>query len=66
MNAIRQNQPDAIEVMPGLIPRVIRELRQELDTPIIAGGLIKHPEEVEAALNAGALAVSAGNKGLWT
>ncbi|WP_108722166.1 glycerol-3-phosphate responsive antiterminator [Gorillibacterium timonense] len=65
LNTIRQNQPDAIEVMPGLIPRVIRELRQELDTPIIAGGLVKHPEEVEAALNAGALAVSAGNKELW-
>ncbi|WP_040949515.1 glycerol-3-phosphate responsive antiterminator [Gorillibacterium massiliense] len=65
LSTIRQNQPDAIEVMPGLIPRVIRELHQELDIPIIAGGLVKYPEEIELALNAGAMAVSTGDKSLW-
>lgn len=59
------NRPDALEVMPGLIPRVIGELRQRTSLPIIAGGLIKDHKEIETALQAGAAAVSMGSKSLW-
>ncbi|MNF17349.1 Glycerol-3-phosphate responsive antiterminator [compost metagenome] len=51
--------------MPGLIPRVIGELRASTSLPIIAGGLIKDHEEIETALRAGAAAVSMGNQSLW-
>ncbi|CAH0121320.1 Glycerol uptake operon antiterminator regulatory protein [Paenibacillus sp. CECT 9249] len=62
---VLQSEPDAVEIMPGLIPRVIRELSEHLPIPIIAGGLIKEEEEIRAALEAGASAVSMGNKSLW-
>lgn len=63
---IEQSGPDAVEIMPGLIPRVIRELVARLPLPIIAGGLIQEHSEIGTALEAGAMAVSMGNKKLWS
>ncbi|OXM85686.1 glycerol-3-phosphate responsive antiterminator [Paenibacillus rigui] len=63
---ILQSEPDAVEIMPGLIPRVITTLRDRISLPIIAGGLIQEPGEIEIALQAGASAVSMGSKHLWT
>ena len=59
---IRQQQhmvrPDFIEVLPGVMPRVIKRICGSVKTPIIAGGLITDKEDVMAALSAGAIAVS--------
>ncbi|WP_240041383.1 glycerol-3-phosphate responsive antiterminator [Paenibacillus ginsengarvi] len=63
---IRQSEPDAIEIMPGLLSRVITELRDSIPTPVIAGGLIKTQAEIETALQAGAAAVSMGDRRLWS
>jgi glycerol uptake operon antiterminator len=63
---MEQSEPDAVEIMPGLIPRVITQLRDSISMPIIAGGLIQEHAEIETALLAGASAVSMGNKRLWT
>lgn len=62
---IEQSGPDAVEIMPGLIPRVIRELKSRVNVPIIAGGLIRDHSEIHTALEAGAMAVSMGDKRLW-
>ncbi|WP_202081346.1 glycerol-3-phosphate responsive antiterminator [Caldalkalibacillus salinus] len=66
IDMIRQCQPDAVEVLPGLMPRVIYELTEMTQTPVIAGGLIREEHEVKEALKAGALAVSVGNPSLWS
>ena len=58
-------RPDYIEVMPGVIPKVIRRFCTTTDTPIIAGGLIETADEVAAAFASGAVAVSTANRGLW-
>jgi glycerol uptake operon antiterminator len=65
IKAIEQSQPDAVELMPGLMPKVIHEMTDLTPLPIIAGGLIRTEEEVSEALGAGALAVSVGTKELW-
>jgi len=49
---------DAIEILPGLMPKVIRRLARLTNKPIIAGGLISDQEDVQSALDAGAAAVS--------
>jgi glycerol uptake operon antiterminator len=49
---------DALEILPGLMPKVIRHLAGLTDKPIIAGGLISDQEDVRSALDAGAAAVS--------
>ena len=63
--AIGNHRPTYIEIMPGVIPKVISRFRAETDIPIIAGGLVETAEEVSAALKSGALAVSTSNKALW-
>ena len=58
-------RPDMIEIMPGVIPKAIREF-SDGGVPVIAGGLIETKPEITAALSAGALAVSTGKKELWS
>ena len=64
-NAAGNFHPTYIEIMPGVIPKVISRFCKSTDIPIIAGGLVETAEEVSAALAAGAVAVSTGNKNLW-
>lgn len=65
-NLSETGKPDFIEIMPGLIPRVLRAARELTGIPIIAGGLIEEKNEVIAALDAGAVAVSTTHQGVWS
>ncbi|SDY27121.1 glycerol uptake operon antiterminator [Evansella caseinilytica] len=58
-------QPDSIEVLPGVIPHIIREIYMEAKIPVFAGGLIRTKEEACAAIAAGAAAVTTSKKELW-
>lgn len=58
-------KPDFIEVLPGVMPKLVREVCQTTRTPVIAGGLIRDKEAVMAALSAGAIAVSTTNPDVW-
>lgn len=62
---VKSCRPDAVEIMPGIMPKIIDELSSELNFPIIAGGLITQISEVHDALQAGALAVSSGDPEMW-
>lgn len=57
-------KPDFIEIMPGVIEKVISKF-VSFNIPVIAGGLIETKGEVTAALGHGANAVSTGKKELW-
>ncbi len=55
---------DVIEIMPGVIGKVIARFASG-NTPVIAGGLIETKKEVLSALECGAVAVSTGKEALW-
>ena len=57
--------PDAIEIMPGIMPRITKQLSTSLEVPVIVGGLISEEEEIKNALSNGALGVSTSCKSLW-
>lgn len=60
------SKPDMIEVLPGLVPKAITQLRVALpQAAIIAGGMVTDRREVALALEAGALAVSTSEPALW-
>ena len=61
-----QNAPDVIEIIPGAMPKIIRLLCENASIPVIAGGLIRDPEDVQNALMSGAAAISATNANLWS
>lgn len=62
--SIDLSKPDMIEIMPGVIGKIIK--RFSMGTiPVIAGGLIETKNEVTDAIRQGAIAVSTGNQKLW-
>ncbi len=65
VDTIRTSRPDMIEIMPGVLAKIIRKFRENIQMPVIAGGLVETKMEVMEALDAGASAVSTGSKTLW-
>ncbi len=68
-NAVRtaaKVHPSMIELMPGIIPSVIRRFTEEVNIPVIAGGLLTDRRQVIEALSSGAIGVSTGSEALWT
>jgi len=66
IKSIRTNRPDAVEILPGIMPKVIRQMRTETKTAVIAGGLINDKEDVIESLKAGAIGVSSSNRAIWS
>ena len=62
---IDKTKPDYIEVLPGAMPWMIKEVKERTNTKIFAGGLIRTVEEVENALAAGADAITTSKRELW-
>lgn len=56
--------PNLIEIMPGVVTKVIRRCADS-GIPVIAGGLLQTKAEVTEALGAGATAISTGSPDLW-
>ncbi|MFZ7120902.1 MAG: glycerol-3-phosphate responsive antiterminator [Eubacteriaceae bacterium] len=65
INMARQTKPDAIEILPGIAPKVIMAMKNKIDIPIITGGLITNKKEINNALKAGAVGVSVSKKAMW-
>lgn len=59
------SKPDFIEVLPGVMPKVLGRIAKVSRIPMIAGGLITEKEDVIAALSVGAIAVSSTNQDVW-
>ncbi len=62
---INISKPTCIELLPGCVPRVIQWTLETIDIPLIAGGLVCEKDDVIAALNAGAIAISTTNQDVW-
>lgn len=65
LTQLDSNHPDFIEVLPGVIPAVIKEVTERTSTPLIAGGLIRSKQDVIQAFQAGAIAVSTSCQTVW-
>ncbi len=59
------SRPDFIEVLPGVIPKIIKRICANSKIPVIAGGMITDKEDVMGALKAGAISVSSSNQDIW-
>lgn len=65
IETIKSSKADMMEVMPGVVPKVIASLKEKLSVPIIAGGLIETRQEAELTLKSGAYAISTGKADFW-
>lgn len=62
---LAMGKPDFIEILPGLMPKIIQRVCGQVKQPVIAGGLITDKEDIVAALRAGAISVSSTNHKVW-
>ena len=62
----RECRPDLIEILPGVMPKVIARIRERQSIPLLCGGLIADKGDVMDALKAGAMAISTSNPDLWS
>ena len=62
---VNKGQIDFIEILPGVMPKVMRNLTKVSNIPVIAGGLISDEEDIRLSIESGAIAVSTTNKELW-
>lgn len=58
-------KPDFIEILPGVMPKILRRIVKSSRIPVIAGGLIADKEDVMMALSANVIAVSTTNTQVW-
>ncbi len=59
-------QPDVVEILPGIMPKIVRRVARDLRCPLICGGLIMDKADVVEALSAGAVAVSTTSETVWS
>lgn len=65
LQQLERERPDFVEILPGIIPGVIREITGKTTIPLIAGGLIRSKQDVFQALQAGVMAVSTSCTDVW-
>jgi glycerol uptake operon antiterminator len=66
LKLIRRAEPQFVEILPALAYCEIADRYAEvLDLPVLAGGLLKSPEDISTILQAGAVGVSTSHQGLW-
>ncbi|GAB6153278.1 glycerol uptake operon antiterminator GlpP [Desulfosporosinus burensis] len=66
LKVIKKVTPDAIEILPAIVPKfAIDEFHKVTDLSILGGGLLRTEEDVRAALNNGLTAVTASRRNLW-
>lgn len=62
---VKQCEVDAIEILPGILPEIIRQISKCAKMPVIAGGLIRSKKDAVDSLATGAMGVSTSCKKIW-
>ncbi len=65
IDSVLKIKPSAVEVLPGIMPKVISKIRSETGLPVICGGLILEREEIDSVVQAGAIAITTSEPTLW-
>lgn len=64
-NHLNSLKPDFLEIMPGLVTKIISQISKISRVPVVAGGLISDKSDILEALDAGACAISTTRSELW-
>lgn len=66
IESIKTSKADMMEIMPGVVPKIIQKLAVSVRTPVIAGGLLETAREITDALDHGAAAISTSHRSFWS
>lgn len=62
---IKTSRPHVVELLPGIIPKIIQQLYKETKIPIVASGLVSDREDALTSLNAGAIGIVTSKEHIW-
>ncbi|MCK5763458.1 MAG: glycerol-3-phosphate responsive antiterminator [Clostridiales bacterium] len=65
MKSVHNCNPDAVEILPNVISRIIKHFIELTRKPIISGGLITTKENVITSLGADAIRISTSKRAIW-
>ncbi|WP_353096467.1 glycerol-3-phosphate responsive antiterminator [Tissierella praeacuta] len=65
ISSIKKMRPNAVELLPGIMPKIIRKIINDTKIPVIASGLITDKYDLNSSLDAGATAVATSNRNIW-
>ncbi len=65
ISSIRKTRPNAIEILPGIMPKIIEKVIKETKLSVIASGLITDKHDLNSSLDSGAIAISTSSKDVW-
>ena len=65
LKSVRENNPDAVEIMPGIATSIIPQIKERITQPVIMAGLIRERRQIVDALKWGADGVSLSKDDLW-
>lgn len=65
LQSIKKDRPHAVEILPGLMPKIIQNIVDNTKIPLIAGGLMTSRNDIEKSRKAGAIAISTSNVETW-
>ncbi len=65
IESIKTIKPNAVEIMPGIMPEIVEKIHHETSIPIITGGLIMNKDDVIQSLKSGAVGISTTKKEIW-
>lgn len=65
IESIKRSRPNVIEVLPGVMPKIIKKIIKNTHLPTISSGLISDEEDFKAIFDAGVIAISSSKKSIW-
>ena len=65
VKSVHSCNPDAVEILPNVMPGIIKHFIEITRKPIISGGLITTKEDVIKSLSAGAIGISTSKREIW-
>lgn len=66
LRQLKTSPPDIVEILPGVMPRIIQLIRRESEIPVIASGLVLDKKDITDALQAGADGISSTKQSTWS
>jgi len=65
LSRIAEVKPDYIEFLPALAHKILPQIQDRISVPIIGGGLIQTPQDMEVCFASGMVAVTVSKTNLW-
>jgi glycerol uptake operon antiterminator len=62
---LQELQPDYIEFLPALAHNILPIIQSRITVPVIGGGLIQTPRDIEDCFHSGMVAVTISKTSLW-